>query len=266
MLDYTFAALGKTVEDFKKLQFGFSVTVQAAYIFYLIYAIAFGVGFLAVNIVLLALSIAYFVFFLVTQSREKKDKKLGRTVKAIYKSAKHFIKIFTLASAIMSICIEKEEVTPFAIMFVALMVVGFVLQVIIDVAVSIVSAKMDFFKEALIADYEETIKKPLEEIKSKVLFWKKEEPKAAEKNKNRVLLDSLVESKRSEKVANKNKKKEAKREEKQSKRAALKEKIYGSTIGRLKKKKEKAPASSPPASENENEIPALAAPGEKTDK
>ena len=209
MLDYTFAALGKTIDDFKRLQFGFNVSVQAAYIFYLIYAVVFGAGILALNIVLLALSVTYFVFFLITQSREKKNKKLGRAVKTVYKSAKHVIKIFTLASAIMSICIDKDEVTPFAIMFVALMVVGFILQVIIDVSVAIVSAKIDFFKEALIADYEETIKKPIDEIKHKVLFWKKEEPQVIEKNKNRVALDALVEENRAEKAAIKNKKKKS---------------------------------------------------------
>ena len=266
MLDYTFAALGKTIDDFKRLQFGFNVSVQAAYIFYLIYAITLGTGILALNIVLLALSVSYSIFFFITQSREKKNKKLGRTVKTVYKSAKHFIKIFTLASAIMSICIDKDEVTPFAIMFVALMVVGFILQVIIDVSVAIVSAKIDFFKEALIADYEETIKKPIDEIKHKVLFWKKEEPQVIEKNKNRVALDALVEENRAEKKAENNRKKEAKREEKQVRRAAFKEKLYGNMIGKLKKNNE---ASSDPeinAIEESEKKPALAARNDKPDK
>ena len=265
MLDYTFAALGKTIDDFKRLQFGFNVSVQAAYIFYLIYAITFGTGILALNIVLLALSVSYSVFFFITQSREKKNKKLGRTVKAVYKSAKHVIKIFTLASAIMSICIDKDEVTPFAIMFVALMVVGFILQVIIDVSVAIVSAKIDFFKEAIKADIEE-IKKPFDDMRQKVTFWKKEEPQVIEKNKNRVALDALVEENRAEKKAENNRKKEAKREEKQVRRAAFKEKLYGNMIGKLKKKNE---ASSDPeinAIEESEKKPALVARNDKPNK
>ena len=265
MFDYTKAALRKTLDDFKSLQFGFNVTVQAAYIFYLIYAIVFGVGFLAVNIVLLALSVAYAVFFFITNLREKRDKKLGKRVKYVYKITKHSIKVFTLSMAIASICIEKEEVTPFAVMFVALMVVGFVLQVIIDIAVAIFSAKMDFLLEAIKADTEE-IKKPFEDLRQKVTFWKKEEPQAIEKNKNRIALDALVDGIRAEKAAIKNKKKEEKREEKRSRRAAFKEKLYGNTIGKLKKKNE---ASSDPAInaiEEREKKPALVARNDKPDK
>ena len=190
MFDYTRVALRKTLDDFESLQFGFNVTVQVAYIFYLIYAIVFGVGFLAVNIVLLALSVSYAVFFFVINSREKKNKNLGRRVKYIYKITKHSIKVFTLGMAIASICIDKEEATPFAIMFVALMVVGFVLQVIIDLAVAIASAKIDFLMEAIKADAEE-IKKPFEELRQKVTFWKKEEPQVVEKNKNNQNLSDV---------------------------------------------------------------------------
>ena len=265
MFDYTKVALRKTLDDFKSLQFGFNVTVQAAYIFYLIYAIVFGVGFLAVNIVLLALSVAYAVFFFITNLREKRDKKLGKRVKYIYKITKHSIKVFTLSMAIASICIDKEEVTPFAVMFVALMVVGFVLQVIIDIAVAIFSAKMDFLLEAIKADTEE-IKKPFEDLRQKVTFWKKEEPQAIEKNKNRIALDALVEGIRAEKVAIKNKKKEEKREEKRSRRAAFKEKLYGNTIGRIKRAKKPDPPAEMPKIEEENKIPALAAPQDEDGK
>ena len=261
MFDYTKAALRKTLDDFKSLQFGFNVTVQAAYIFYLIYAIVFGVGFLAVNIVLLALSVAYAVFFFITNLREKRDKKLGKRVKYVYKITKHSIKVFTLSMAIASICIDKEEVTPFAVMFVALMVVGFVLQVIIDIAVAIFSAKMDFLLEAIKADTEE-IKKPFEDLRQKVTFWKKEEPQAIEKNKNRIALDALVDGIRAEKAAIKNKK----REEKRSRRAAFKEKLYGNTIGRIKRAKKPDPPAEMPKIEEENKIPALAAPQDEDGK
>ena len=167
--------------------------------------------------------------------------------------------------AIASICIDKEEATPFAIMFVALMVVGFVLQVIIDLAVAIASAKIDFLMEAIKADAEE-IKKPFEELRQKVTFWKKEEPQVVEKNKNRVMLDALVEGNRAEKVAIKNKKKEEKREEKRSRRAALKEKLYGNTIGRIKKAKKLDPSAEMPKIEEENKVPALAAPQSEDEK
>ena len=119
--------------------------------------------------------------------------------------------------------------------------------------------------EAIKADTEE-IKKPFEDLRQKVTFWKKEEPQAIEKNKNRIALDALVEGIRAEKVAIKNKKKEEKREEKRSRRAAFKEKLYGNTKGRIKRAKNPDPPAEMPKIEEENKIPALAAPQDEDGK
>ena len=237
MLDYTQVAFKKTVDDLKRIQFGFTLTVQIAYIFYLIYAIAVGTGILAVNITLLALGAGYLAFFLALRRKGRDEKTLGRAVSIIYKSAKHLIKVFTLASAIASICIEKNEVTPFAILFVALMVVGFIIQVLIDVAVVMISARVDFFLEAIRADWED-IKRPVEDIQRKLTFWKKEEAPEPEKNKDRLLLDALVSEKRVTDAERKRQKKEKKTEVKKAKRKELSEKIFGKIRPKRAKKQE----------------------------
>ena len=63
MFDYTQAAAKQIAADFQKVLYIISVCSQAVYIGYLLYALFAGAGVLWVNIVLLAISSAYFAFF-----------------------------------------------------------------------------------------------------------------------------------------------------------------------------------------------------------
>ena len=63
MFDYTKAAVKKTVEDFKKLDYVRNVATQILYIVYLIYAVCVSAGKLWADIPLLALAVAYFLYY-----------------------------------------------------------------------------------------------------------------------------------------------------------------------------------------------------------
>ena len=56
MLEYTRAAINKTVADLKKFNFIFNIVIQLLYVFYLIYAIFAPAGSLWVNVVLSVVS------------------------------------------------------------------------------------------------------------------------------------------------------------------------------------------------------------------
>ena len=63
----TRAAFAKILNDFKKIRNSVTIGVHVMSIAYLIYALAIHTGFLAVNISLLALTSAYFVFFIIME-------------------------------------------------------------------------------------------------------------------------------------------------------------------------------------------------------
>ena len=70
MLDYTRAAIDKTISDIKNTGYIISIGSQSIYICYLIYALFASVGNTVVNAILLALSVGYFIFYLVYFKRD----------------------------------------------------------------------------------------------------------------------------------------------------------------------------------------------------
>ena len=72
MFEYSKLVFNQTVEDIKKLSTVLNFIIQSVYISYLIYATVVGTGILGVNIALLAISVAYLVFFSTMTAKEIK--------------------------------------------------------------------------------------------------------------------------------------------------------------------------------------------------
>ncbi len=223
MLDYTKAALRKTLDDFKKVDYVRNIITQLLYIGYLVYAVCTKVGFIWVDVALLALSVAYFVFFMVmTEGKPLQPPKRGHKFgKKLFKRCKQLLKLFNLGVMIYGVYFTTERVSPFAVILSVLMIVLWLLQIIFEVLIRILTSRAKLIIEGLEADYESIVKP----VKSVGNFFKKiagkevEPPK--EKSKNRVWLDQKVEENRAEK---KEKKRQEKLDKKQAKKAAKSEK------------------------------------------
>lgn len=71
MLDYTKVAVRQMIDNFKKMGFILNLVLQIVYILYLTYAIITQRANLVVNIILLTISCAYLVFYLVVTRKGK---------------------------------------------------------------------------------------------------------------------------------------------------------------------------------------------------
>ena len=232
MFDYTKTAVNKIVADFKKFFHRFSVCAQIVYIAYLIYALFANTELWIINTILLVISVAYFIFFLIATAKDA-DKKLKKRVKTIFTRCKQVIKLFTLGVMLYGIWQTSTHVDPLSVILTALMIVGWVLQILFEVIFTFFLNKVNFVWEAVQADREE-ITKPVKNIGN---FFKritgKEIEEEKEPTKNRILLDGMVEEYREKKSEEKNAKKRAK------KQAKLEEKIAKK---QAKKKNKRVPA------------------------
>ena len=160
MLDYTKMAIKQTITDLKRTDYIRNVATQVIYIIYLIYTLIAGAGYLAANIVLLVLSVSYTVFFLTMTSCGKTPE--GKNVKnagtKIYVWAKRLIKLFTLGLTIYGICTAVEKVTPLSVILAALMIVGWILQIVFEVLIKILTNRVNFILEGLEADLDNMLK------------------------------------------------------------------------------------------------------------
>lgn len=245
MFDYTKTAVNKIIADFKKFFYRFSVGAQIVYIAYLIYALIANAKLWIVNTVLLTLSVAYFLFFLIATAKDA-NKTLKKRVKTIFKRCKQVIKFFTLGVMLYGIWQTSTNADPLSVILTALMIVGWVLQILFEVILTFFLNKVNFVWEAVQADKDE-ITKP---VKSVGNFFKRitgreveEEPK--EPTKNRLLLDGMVEEYREKKTLERQEQKLAKKEEKrQAKLDAKQKKKKNEKIAKkaAKKKNKRAPA------------------------
>ena len=146
MFDFTRNAIEKTIRDIKRIDLGVNILIQLLYIAYLIIAIATGSGFFAVNVTLLALSLIYMIFFIiVSKYGDRKIKKLG---KKIYKYSKYFLRIFTLGAAVTDLFVA-ENVSAFDIIFVSLMVLVFIVQIFLEIAIFVLTFRVKSFIKAV---------------------------------------------------------------------------------------------------------------------
>lgn len=151
MLDYTKMAIKQTVSDLKKTDYIRNVATQIIYIIYLIYTLIVGTGILALNIVLLVISTSYFVFFLTMTFAGKtpEGKNVKKTGTAVYVWTKRLIKLFTLGVAVYGICTAVERVSAVSVILAALMIVGWILQIIFEVLIKILTNRVNFILEGL---------------------------------------------------------------------------------------------------------------------
>lgn len=207
MLDYTVVAAQKTVNDVKKLSFIFTLLTQALYIDYLIYAVITKLGHLWINIPLLVISGAYFVFFLVANGkRGKKIKEVKRGAKHAYKVVRITAASFNLAVLLYSIYAFPAEVKPISIVFATLMTLIWVLGLVTELVSVFFEKRMKLFITALKADLE-IVTKPINTAQNFVRKIRGEEAceLSEEPTRERKILDEAVAARRSERL---NKKRE----------------------------------------------------------
>ena len=224
MLDYTKAALKKTADDFKKLDYVRNLATQILYAFYLIYAIIAGAGRLWANILLLCLALGYLVVFLFVTSTKPSEnrKKLKKITWEIFTRTKQLIKFFNLVVMVYGIYATTTHVTALSVVLSAFMIVGFILQLIFEVVFKFFLNRAQFIIEGMEADYENMVK-PVKTVGNffKKMAGKEIEPEK-EKSKMRLWLDDKVAQNKQEKKQ----KKRNQRLEKRQKRTDEKNTVY----------------------------------------
>ncbi len=196
MLDYTKASVNYVIDCFKKGFRTFDICTQSIYIIYLVYALITGKGNVIANIILLALSLAYFIYFLIycfgMKEKSKIDKIRKKHVKRISKWSKQIVNIYMLGVALYGLNSVSTAVTPFSLILTSLMIIGRVLQILFDVIELLFDSLKNLLMEAVTADIEE-IRKPVTTVGNlfkKLTGQEVEDPKPP--TKTRRFLDRLV--------------------------------------------------------------------------
>jgi hypothetical protein len=159
MFYYTRAYFKKLVDDVNLINYCFNVISPLIYIAYLIYAIFLPVGFKWANITLLAVTVAYLVFYLVTYDiKEKAVKATKKRIRHVYKGVKLTISAMTLGITIYGIYVASIHTTTLSIVLSCFMALFWAVQVALEIITYVLEYQSELFLAALEADKDEFFK------------------------------------------------------------------------------------------------------------
>lgn len=210
MIDYTRAAIDKTLSDFRRFGFVFNIAIELLSISYLVYAIIAGAGVIYLNVALVALSLAYLTFYIIIGCDFKK-RKLFISTKKRYKSLKIAVHTINLGITVYGIYIATEQLSFISIVMAAATTVGWAINLLVTFTVNYLSSKANFIVRAIEADIEEA-KRPVEKVDNFFKRIRGEEIKPKDPpDKTRILLESTVNAFREKKRAEKERRKAERR-------------------------------------------------------
>ncbi len=232
MLDYTIVAGQRVWRNIKRISLIFNIVTQLVSILVLAYITIAKSGFFPLNVTLLAISTAYFIFYCATV-RESKKKDLRRRVKVFFKWSKRAIKLVNLGVMIYALVTAKEP-SALDIVLVCFSLGCWVVDILFEIAAILVKDWGKLMYEAVKADVEITMA-PLTATKNFLRgLTGKEEETPPPPSKRRILLDGLVAERKAELAQ---RKEEQKIELSQIKQAA---KIAKSELKKAEKEEKKA--------------------------
>ena len=155
MLERTKAALNKTIRDIKKVIFLFTLVGLLVNIASLVYSLIKEDGNTIVNCILLGITTAYALFYLITTNFGKEldgKKSLKKIGKRVFKWMKRLVKVYTISVAIYGLFIGSNILSPLFILLTVGQVLAVVLGLIFDLIIIIVERRAQLFIDGFMAD------------------------------------------------------------------------------------------------------------------
>ncbi len=223
MLDYTIVAGKRVWQSIRRISLVFNLATQIVSMLVLLYITITKSGVLPLNITLLVLSLAYFIFYCVTVRDAKKNKQIRKRIKTFFKWSKRGIKLVNLGVMLYAL-ISTKSPTALDIVLVCFSLGCWVLDILFEIAAKIVKGWGELMFEAVKADVETTIA-PFTATKNflRGLTGKEAPPPPPPPTKNRVMLDELVAKRKEESLRKKEARKIQLEELQKAKKIAVKE-------------------------------------------
>lgn len=210
MFTSTRAVLAKSLADFKRSVYIIGIIANLFYVLSIAYAIFDKNGLIYVNIPMLAISVAYFVFYIVAY-RHFEGKRIKRKISEINRWFKIFAHTLTLIVTVYSLYAATEKPHFLSVLFAVLTTVSWLFQIISSLTIRFFEVRAELLIAAIEEDTE-GIRRPINAVSSVISKIKGEEPRESKpqasgriKEKIKKIKEDFVAKKKAEKLARKQK-------------------------------------------------------------
>lgn len=151
MFKYTKSAIFDSFDFIKKLIYVFQVSIQIFYIGYVGYRIYGKTGNFIANIILLAISILYLLFQIITNNEfyTKEQLKFKKNYKWIFKGSKYLINMYIIVLSILVLVNNKETVNNTEMLLTTIMILAFFSSIVFDVILILIENQITLINSAL---------------------------------------------------------------------------------------------------------------------
>lgn len=156
-IKYTKSATLDTLDFVKKTVSVLDIINQSFYIAYVTYRLILQMGYLAINIILLILTVSDLVFQLSTlrEFYTKEQRETRKIVRVSIKWVKRTIRIILITLSIVNLVQNAATVTLIDLLMTLLMIFGFIFSIVSDVVLKIINNRMAVIRNAFYYDIEE---------------------------------------------------------------------------------------------------------------
>lgn len=156
-MKYTKSAILDSFDFIKRIIYIFELIIQLLYIGYLSYKIISNNGILAINIILLVLTVYYLVYYIATTrefyTHEQKVNK--KTVKLCIKISKRIVNAIVIVISIYQLVLNSSANDNINMLMTLMMIFGYVLSIIGDIIVGLINNKIVIIINAVKYDLDE---------------------------------------------------------------------------------------------------------------
>ena len=152
---HTKAVVKMIGKELKNIAFIANIIAQVAMLASLIYNLVTSSGLWYINLSLLVLSIAYFIFTIIKHVKDIK-KTTKKEIKRIIKWSIRVLKVFPITIAIYGLLIASSNLTPITLISPILITAMWIFDVLINIAYLIIEAKIDLFLDCVAEDLGDT--------------------------------------------------------------------------------------------------------------
>ncbi len=158
MLNYTLAAFRIIISDLEKIFKCVALVTQLSYLVYLITAICFGLGNLAVNIVLCALSALALLFYLIFESFEvAQGNRFYKRSKLCIRYTKLAVNAVSIGTSVYGLCLLGDNAPHLYVIMTAISLVLWVIKIILEAAIIFVKSRYKLLLAGIKIDLENTV-------------------------------------------------------------------------------------------------------------
>lgn len=197
MLDYTKAAILKTVSDIKKISFCSHMLFYLAGIVIPIYNIFATKGFLPLHIFSLCLSVFLLIFYLIYREVDNKEKKESirkkrKKLKRIKRTVNRISYCYFVSCSVYAICFATTDFKPMSMILTVFAIFMLMVIIVFDLFRWVIERRLNLFINAVKEDVSNA--NPINSAKDFIKRIKGEEPDRHShlSDKDRIILDDYI--------------------------------------------------------------------------